>query len=55
MKEQEDEAVDKRHMGLGITGLANAGEMMGLDYGSEKFLKWAERHHREVVAVPRMG
>ena len=43
LKEQEDEAVDKRRMGLGITGLANAGEMMGLDYGSEKFLKWAEK------------
>ena len=43
LKEQEDEAVDKRRMGLGITGLANTGEMMGLDYGSEKFLKWAEK------------
>lgn len=41
-KEQEDEAKDKRRMGLGVTGLANAGELLGYTYGSEEFLEWAE-------------
>ena len=42
LKAQSDEAKNKRRMGLGITGLANAGEMLGLAYGSEEFLEWAE-------------
>ena len=42
LKEQEDEAKNKRRMGLGITGLANAGEMLGYTYGSEEFLEWTE-------------
>ena len=42
-KEQQDEAQNKRRMGLGITGLANAGEMLGHPYASERFLKWAEK------------
>ena len=43
LKEQEDEAKNKRRMGLGVTGLANAGELLGLPYGSDGFLKWAEK------------
>ena len=43
LKQQEDEATSKRRMGLGVTGLANAGEMMGFDYGSPNFLAWAEK------------
>ena len=43
LKEQEDEARNKRRMGLGVTGLANAGEMLGLSYGSTEFLGWAEK------------
>ena len=43
LKAQEDEAINKRRMGLGITGLANAGEMMGYPYGSDKFLAWTEK------------
>ena len=43
LKAQADEAKDKRRMGLGITGLANAGEMMGMPYGSPEFLAWAEK------------
>ena len=43
LKEQQDEALNKRRMGLGITGLANAGEMLGFPYASEGFLKWAEK------------
>jgi len=42
LKEQEDEARDKRRMGLGVTGLANAGEMLGYLYGTDKFLNWME-------------
>ena len=42
LKEQEDEAQNKRRMGLGITGLANAGEMLGYDYSSKQFLEWME-------------
>ena len=43
LKVQADEAKHKRRMGLGVTGLANAGEMLGFPYGSEPFLGWAEK------------
>ena len=43
LKAQEDEAKNKRRMGLGVTGLANAGEMLGFTYGSPEFLMWAEK------------
>ena len=43
LKNQEDEAKAKRRMGLGITGLANAGELLGYPYGSPEFMKWAEK------------
>ena len=43
LKEQEDEAKNKRRMGLGVTGLANAGELLGFPYGSDEFLTWAEK------------
>ncbi len=40
---QELEAKNKRRMGLGVTGLANAGEALGFPYGSAAFVKWEER------------
>jgi len=40
LKEQEDEAKNKRRMGLGVTGLANAGELLGYPYASDDFLNW---------------
>jgi ribonucleoside-diphosphate reductase alpha chain len=40
LKEQEDEAQNKRRMGLGVTGLANAGELLGYEYASNNFLDW---------------
>jgi len=43
LREQEDEAKNKRRMGLGVTGLANAGEMLGYEYGSKPFLLWMEK------------
>jgi ribonucleoside-diphosphate reductase alpha chain len=38
LPEQEAEAKAKRRMGLGVTGVANALEAMGLPYGSPEFL-----------------
>ena len=38
LKEQAQEALDKRRMGLGVTGLANAIEALGYPYGSPDFL-----------------
>jgi ribonucleoside-diphosphate reductase alpha chain len=43
LKAQEDEAKNKRRMGLGVTGMANAGEMMGYPYASKEFMAWAEK------------
>ena len=43
LKAQRDEAKDKRRMGLGVTGLANAGELLGFKYGDTEFLAWAEK------------
>lgn len=43
LKQQSDEAKNKRRMGLGVTGLANAGEMLGLPYATPQFLVWAEK------------
>lgn len=43
LKEQEREAKEKRRMGLGITGAANAGESLGYTYGDEKYLRWQDR------------
>ena len=42
LPEQQKEAENKRRMGLGITGLANAGEMMGLPYASDSFMEFME-------------
>ena len=39
LPEQKQEAHSKRRMGLGITGLANTLEAMGLPYGSPEFLE----------------
>lgn len=38
LKQQEKEAKDKRRMGLGVTGVANAIEALGFPYGSPGFL-----------------
>lgn len=40
LHQQRVEAQSKRRMGLGITGLANAAEAMGMPYGSARFLKF---------------
>lgn len=40
--EQEQEAKNKRRMGLGLTGVANAIECLGHSYGSREFLETLE-------------
>lgn len=40
LAEQRAEALSKRRMGLGITGLANTAEAMGHAYGSSEFLQF---------------
>jgi len=42
LPEQKVEAHSKRRMGLGVTGLANAGEALGYPYASEEFILWME-------------
>ena len=42
LKMQRDEAHNKRRMGLGVTGLANAAEACGYEYGSPDFLGFEE-------------
>ena len=51
LESQEQEAKYKRRMGLGVTGLANAGEALGYPYGSEAFLKFTA----DVLTVLRDG
>ena len=48
LEEQQAEAKAKRRMGLGITGLANAGEMLGKPYASEEFLSFMEQVMRDL-------
>ena len=43
LKEQEKEAKNKRRMGLGVTGLANAGELCGMPYASPEFMKFTAK------------
>ena len=48
LKAQEEEAKNKRRMGLGVTGLANAGEALGYPYGSKAFIKFESRILRTI-------
>ena len=43
LPEQEAEAKAKRRMGLGVTGLANALEAMGMPYGTPEFVAFEDR------------
>lgn len=40
LREQAQEALSKRRMGLGVTGLANAAEALGKPYGSPEFISF---------------
>ncbi len=48
LRAQELEAMSKRRMGLGVTGLANAGEALGYPYGSPEFLAFETRVLSEI-------
>jgi len=43
LPEQEHEAKSKRRMGLGVTGLANAGEAVAGAYGTREFIDFTEQ------------
>lgn len=43
LPEQRQESLNKRRMGLGVTGLANAAEAMGMPYGSAGFLELQDK------------
>ena len=43
LEKQEIEAKKKRRMGLGVTGLANAGEMMGMPYATDDFIQFQRK------------
>lgn len=43
LPEQEQEAKNKRRMGLGVTGLANALEAMGMPYGTAEFVEFESK------------
>lgn len=47
--EQEREAKNKRRMGIGVTGLANALEICGFKYGSNKAKKLTEKVLRAIA------
>ena len=49
LPEQKESAHSKRRMGLGLTGLANAGEALGHSYGSPAFIDW----QHEIMAFIR--
>jgi ribonucleoside-diphosphate reductase alpha chain len=57
LPEQEAEAKNKRRMGIGITGVANAADFLGLDYGSEDMLYWLDdvlrylRNHMYLASI----
>lgn len=51
LKAQEDEAQQKRRIGLGVTGLADALLMMGLKYGSEEAANKTEEWLEEIATV----
>lgn len=39
LPEQKEEALAKRRMGIGVTGMANVGEILGFSYGDENYLE----------------
>jgi|6_EtaG_2_1085325.scaffolds.fasta_scaffold16078_2 ribonucleoside-diphosphate reductase alpha chain len=48
LEQQQVEAHSKRRMGLGVTGLANAGEILAKPYGSGKFIYFENAVLREL-------
>ena len=46
---QEREAKQKRRMGLGVTGVANAGEALGFPYGGKEFIQFLRRVLKRIM------
>lgn len=64
LPEQRIEARNKRRMGIGVTGLANAGEALGHPYGSAGFVDFTDRvlsliknhlYHASAMRAARLG
>ncbi|HTJ89932.1 MAG TPA: adenosylcobalamin-dependent ribonucleoside-diphosphate reductase, partial [Acidocella sp.] len=55
LEAQHQEAMAKRRIGLGLTGLADALMMVGLRYGSEEAVQAAERWARQVNRAAYMA
>lgn len=51
LEAQAAESQAKRRMGLGVTGVANAGEALGFAYASDEFINWLEK----VLTIIRDG
>lgn len=49
LPQQKQEALNKRRMGLGSTGVANAGEALGYAYGSPEFLAFLETLQKTIA------
>jgi len=47
LESQYEEAISKRRMGLGVTGVANAIEAIGYPYGSKKFCEYLDNLLRD--------
>jgi len=43
LPQQHQESLNKRRIGIGVTALANAGEAMGMPYGSKEFLEFEHK------------
>lgn len=55
LPEQEAEARSKRRMGLGVTGLANTAECLGMPYGSPAFLAFEDKVLRLLTRTAYMA
>tara|TARA_Y100000310_G_scaffold69164_1_gene64594 strand:+ start:3152 stop:4909 length:1758 start_codon:yes stop_codon:yes gene_type:complete len=64
LEAQREEAQNKRRMGIGVTAMANALEIMGHSYGSPSYLEWSTKiletirdtaYHTSVSAVKKKG
>lgn len=49
LHQQEQEAKNKRRLGLGVTGLADALAMMGIEYGSDEAVEFTDKIMAEVA------
>ena len=64
LERQQEEALNKRRMGIGITGTANALEIMGLRYASKEYIEFQSEilktlrdvvYHTSAEAAKRFG